>query len=118
MAESPRAARETRMATRRTTLYSSAGKKLYAVRNADGTFKDIQTYQRAHAADMRHKSKAELEAAAKKTGKPAAKKAAKKAPAKKAAVKKAAAKKVAKKAVRKAPARKAAKKAVRKVAKK
>jgi hypothetical protein len=60
------------MATRRrTTLYSSAGKKLYAVRNADGTFKDIQTYARAHRADMAHKSQVELAAAAKK---PAAKK--------------------------------------------
>ncbi len=130
MAKSPRAAREKRMATRRTTLYSSAGKKLYAVRNADGTFKDIQTYQRAHAADMRHKSKAELEAAAKKKG--AAKKAVKKAPAKKAAkksvakktaprkgaVKRVAAKKVAKKAVKKAPARKTAKKAVKKAVRK
>ncbi len=44
---------------KRTTLYSSKGKKLYAVRAADGTFKDIQQYSRAHAADMRHKSKAE-----------------------------------------------------------
>ena len=41
------------MAQRRTTLRSSSGKKLYAVRNADGTFKDIQTYKRAHAADLR-----------------------------------------------------------------
>jgi len=41
------------MATvKRTTLYSSAGKKLYAVRNADGSFKDIQTYERAHRADL------------------------------------------------------------------
>ena len=70
------------MATKRTTMRSSKGTKLYAVRNADGSFKDIQTYKRAHAADMRHKSKAELEAAKKKAkksaGKPA-KKAAKKA---------------------------------------
>ena len=41
--------------SRRTVLYSSAGKKLYAVRAADGTFKDIQSYQRAHAADLRKK---------------------------------------------------------------
>ena len=53
------------MATRRTTLRSRSGKKLYAVRNADGSFKDIQTYQRAHAADLRQTSKAE--AAAKST---------------------------------------------------
>jgi hypothetical protein len=33
------------MATKRTTLRSSAGKKLYAVRNEDGTFKDIQTFE-------------------------------------------------------------------------
>ena len=47
------------MAIRRTTMYSNAGKKLYAVRAADGTFKDIQTYERAHRADMAHKSAAE-----------------------------------------------------------
>ena len=87
------------MATRRTTMYSTGGKKLYAVRNADGTFKDIQTYKRAHSADMRHKSAAEKLAAAKK--------AAKKKPAKKTA------KKVAKKATKKT-ARKAAKKTSRK----
>jgi hypothetical protein len=51
---------------RRTTHRSSAGKKLYAVRDAHGRFKDIQTYERAHRADMAHKSKAELLAAAKK----------------------------------------------------
>jgi hypothetical protein len=48
------------MATRkRTTMYSSGGKKLYAVRNADGTFNDIQQYSRAHRADLARKSKAE-----------------------------------------------------------
>ena len=56
------------MASRRTTMYSTGGKKLYAVRNADGTFKDIQTYKRAHGADMRHKSAAEKLAAVKKRG--------------------------------------------------
>ena len=44
---------------RRTTHRSSAGKKLYAVRAADGTFKDIQTYERAHRADLARGSKAE-----------------------------------------------------------
>ena len=39
----------------RTTLRSSKGKKLYAVRDKEGKFKDIQTYQRAHAADLRKK---------------------------------------------------------------
>jgi len=29
------------------------------VRDSKGRFKDIQTYQRAHAADLRKKSKAE-----------------------------------------------------------
>lgn len=38
---------------RRTTHRSSTGKKLYAVRKADGTFKDIQTYQRAHSMDIK-----------------------------------------------------------------
>ncbi len=48
---------------KRTTMRSSKGKKLYAVRNADGSFKDIQTYERAHAADMRQTSAAEAAAA-------------------------------------------------------
>lgn len=51
------------MATRRTTMRSRSGTKLYAVRDESGKFKDIQTYKRAHTADMRHKSKAEKEAA-------------------------------------------------------
>lgn len=53
------------MAKKRTVMRSSAGKKLYAVRDAQGKFEDIQTYQRAQAADMRHTSKAELEKKAK-----------------------------------------------------
>ena len=44
---------------KRTTLYSSKGKKLYAVRNADGSFKDIQQYSRAHAMDIKRDAKAE-----------------------------------------------------------
>lgn len=44
---------------RRTTHRSTAGRKLYAVRDAKGRFKDIQTYQRAHRADLQRKSKAE-----------------------------------------------------------
>lgn len=51
------------MATRRTTMRSSSGTKLYAVRDESGRFEDIQTYKRAHAADLRHKSKAEKVAA-------------------------------------------------------
>jgi hypothetical protein len=50
----------------RTELRSSKGKKLYAVRDKHGRFKDIQTYKRAHTLDMKRKSKAELAAAAKK----------------------------------------------------
>jgi hypothetical protein len=44
---------------RRTTHRSTAGKKLYAVRDAAGRFKDIQTYERAHRADLRKKSSSE-----------------------------------------------------------
>jgi hypothetical protein len=44
---------------RRTTHRSSSGKKLYAVRDAQGRFKDIQTYERAHAADLRKTSATE-----------------------------------------------------------
>lgn len=51
--------RKAKKKARRTTLYSSKGKKLYAVRAADGTFKDIQSYKRAHAMDLRRKSAAE-----------------------------------------------------------
>lgn len=51
---------------KRTVLRSSKGTKLYAVRNADGTFHDIQSYKRAHAADLRKTSKAEAAAKAKK----------------------------------------------------
>jgi hypothetical protein len=44
---------------RRTTHRSVAGKKLYAVRDAKGRFLDIQTYERAHRADLKRKSKKE-----------------------------------------------------------
>jgi hypothetical protein len=44
---------------RRTTHRSSKGKKLYAVRDKAGRFKDIQTYERAHAADIRRSSASE-----------------------------------------------------------
>jgi len=44
---------------KRTTHRSSSGKKLYAVRDAKGRFKDIQSYARASRADQKHKSKAE-----------------------------------------------------------
>ena len=52
--------------SKRTTHRSSKGKKLYAVRTATGKFSDIQTYERAHSADMKKKSKAETAATAKK----------------------------------------------------
>jgi hypothetical protein len=47
---------------RRTVLYSSKGKKLYAVRDKGGKFKDIQSYQRAHSQDMKRSSEAEAAA--------------------------------------------------------
>jgi len=47
------------MPTQRTTHRSGAGKKLYAVRDAKGKFLDIQSYKRAHRADLSKKSKAE-----------------------------------------------------------
>ena len=78
---------------RRTTHRSSAGKKLYAVRDADGQFKDIQTFERAHRAGPKKASKAEGAARAVKAVK--------------------AAKKTVKKVVTKAVAKKPAKKAVK-----
>lgn len=47
------------MAAKRTTHRSSKGTKLYAVRNAKGQFKDIQTYKRAHSQDVKRKSRGE-----------------------------------------------------------
>ncbi len=44
---------------KRTTHRSVSGTKLYAVRDAKGRFKDIQTYKRAHGADIRRRSKKE-----------------------------------------------------------
>ena len=57
---------------RRTTHRSSTGTKLYAVRDSQGRFLDIQTYERAHRADLSKTSKAEVGArkkAKKKTAK-------------------------------------------------
>jgi len=64
---------------KRTTHRSSTGKKLYAVRDAHGRFKDIQTFERAHRADLAKKSQAEVaegkkKAPKKKTARKAAKK--------------------------------------------
>jgi len=47
---------------RRTTHRSKSGKKLYAVRDARGRFKDIQTYERAHRGDLAHTAKGEVAA--------------------------------------------------------
>ena len=54
---------------KRTTHRSTSGKKLYAVRDSKGRFKDIQTYAKAHAADVKKKGKKEKPAAAKRTRK-------------------------------------------------
>ena len=48
------------MPVKRTVMKSSKGKKLYAVRDAKGRFKDIQSYKKAHGADIKRKSKAEI----------------------------------------------------------
>jgi uncharacterized protein YjhX (UPF0386 family) len=44
---------------RRTTHRSASGKKLYAVRDAKGQFKDVQSYKRAHGSDVKRRSKKE-----------------------------------------------------------
>ena len=44
------------------THRQAKGKKLYALRDSEGRFKDIVTYQRAHEADMRRKAKKDKEA--------------------------------------------------------
>lgn len=47
------------MPAKRTTHRSSAGKKLYAERDGEGQFNDVQTYERAHGQDVKRRSKAE-----------------------------------------------------------
>jgi len=47
------------MPAKRTTHRSTKGTKLYAVRDSKGRFKDIQTYQRAHAMDIKRSSRVE-----------------------------------------------------------
>lgn len=81
---------------KRTTHRSSKGTKLYAVRDKSGKFKDIQTYKRAHAADLRSTAASEV------PKRKAKKKAAKKKVAKRKVAKRAVAKRtVAKRAVTK-----------------
>jgi hypothetical protein len=47
------------MPQKRTTHRSATGKKLYAVRDEQGRFRDIQSYKRAHSQDIRRKAKGE-----------------------------------------------------------
>ena len=54
------------MAIKRTTHRSAAGKKLYAARDEQGRFVDVQTYERAHRGDLAKKSAAEKGAGARK----------------------------------------------------
>ena len=51
------------MPAKRTTHRSSKGTKLYAVRDKEGRFEDIQTYKRAHGQDVKRTSKAETKKA-------------------------------------------------------
>lgn len=44
---------------KRTTHRSTKGKKLYAVRARKGSFKDIQSYKRAHGLDIKRRAKNE-----------------------------------------------------------
>jgi hypothetical protein len=43
----------------RTAHKSKSGKKLYAKRNKEGQFTDIQSYKRAHGQDIKRRSKKE-----------------------------------------------------------
>jgi len=98
--------KEPDMASRRTVLRSSKGKKLYAVRDKSGRFKDIIDYARSARADQKRKSAAEKKVAK-----------AKKAVAKKKAAVKSAAKKAVKRVKKTVSrAKKAVKKAVKKAA--
>lgn len=55
---------------KRTVMYSKGGKKLYAKRDKGGKFTDIQTYARAHAADLRKTNTKNDKAGAKKKAAP------------------------------------------------
>ena len=44
---------------KRTTHRSSKGKKLYAVRDKKGKFKDIQTFKKAHGQDVKRHARGE-----------------------------------------------------------
>jgi uncharacterized protein YjhX (UPF0386 family) len=54
------------MPAKRTTHRSASGKKLYAVRDKSGKFKDVQTYKRAQGSDVKRKSKSESKSRKKK----------------------------------------------------
>ena len=47
------------MPAKRTTHHSTSGNKLYADRDAEGLFKDLQSYKRAHGQDVKRRSIAE-----------------------------------------------------------
>jgi len=44
---------------KRETTYSKTGKKLYVLRDKKGHFKDIQSFKRAHAADIKRTAQGE-----------------------------------------------------------
>jgi hypothetical protein len=58
MQQRRRSVQETGM-TERTTHRSASGTKLYAVRDKQGKFKDVQSYKRAHGQDVKRSSKSE-----------------------------------------------------------
>lgn len=55
--------------SKRTTHRSTSGSKLYAERDKDGQFTDIQSYKKAHGQDVKRRSKAETAAKRKKKSK-------------------------------------------------
>lgn len=47
------------MPAKRTTHRSGTGRKLYAERDPEGQFQDVQTYERAHGQDVKRRAKNE-----------------------------------------------------------
>lgn len=45
--------------SKRTTHRSRSGRKLYAVRDKRGKFRDIQSYKRSHARDLKRRARGE-----------------------------------------------------------
>ena len=54
------------MPAKRTTHRTTGKKKVYAVRDRSGKFKDIQSYKKAHGSDVKRRARSESKSSKKK----------------------------------------------------